>query len=88
MTVQEGSGYSRGPCAKVLSVAGLFALIGTFPGSGGLFPEVKEASFLGRKPCTVDVTNRTAFSPGLLSTRCHTGGYTGGCVQGGTPSRV
>ena len=55
----EGLGDLGGPCAKVLSVAGLLALIGRFPGRIRLFPEVRKASLLRAGPSLFDNPDRT-----------------------------
>ena len=48
VSLTEGLGHSALRCAQVLSVSCFFAQIERFPGSRGLFPEVKEAHFLLR----------------------------------------
>ena len=42
MTVLEGYGYSRLPCAQVLSVAGFFDILSLFTLGGGVYSEKKD----------------------------------------------
>ena len=45
-SLAEGLGDLRRPCTRVLSVAGLLAVIGAFLGRKGFIPEVKRPRFL------------------------------------------
>ena len=84
MTLLEGLGYSEGPCAHVLSVAGLLALLALFPGWEGLFSGVKEASFLLQDPLTLNLTDRSvihACSINVCTPGSREAGAQGGCVH-------
>jgi len=62
-SVPEGLGYFCRPCARVLSVAGFFALIAPFPPGEWFIPEVRKSCFLGEEALLFDVTNRTVIHP-------------------------
>ena len=47
VSLLEGLGHFARPCARVLSVAELLAILGPFPPGRGFIPEVKRAPFLG-----------------------------------------
>jgi len=52
VSLLKGLGLSCSPCAKVLSVAGFFAINAPFPGPGGFILVGKEALFLPTGPRT------------------------------------
>ena len=74
----EGLGYSARPCAGLLSVAGLLAILGRFLLGRRLFPEGKRRSFLPVSPKDVQPrcqkctsVNQTVYIPGTVVHHVH-----------------
>jgi len=86
----EGLAYSRGPCAKVLSVAGFFDALGLLPGREEVYSQGERASFLTREASPLQHARQHCRTH--WSHACCTGQYgeywvyMGGYVQGGTPT--
>ena len=67
MTVVEGLGDSRAPCAQVLSVPGFFTVLGRFPAGERFILRGREASFLRENPCLFDTWINTDINPMTLT---------------------
>ena len=83
MTPFEGLGYSEGPCAEVLSVAGFFDVPGPFPLGRKVYSEGERNALLSGKPTRVDgtgITDINAHGSGARdgATVLYTGMYTAG----------
>jgi len=84
----RGLGDSGIPCARVLSVSELLAIMGGFLPGRRFILRLKKASVLRAEAFTFDVPNRTAFSLELLTLGWSSSGVHTGCVRAGTPIRV
>ena len=59
----EGLAHSRAPCARVLSVAGLLASFGLFPGSGWFILEERKAPFWPEEPSLFNLRIKSVKCP-------------------------
>jgi len=65
MTVLEGLSNSRGPCARVLSVSGLLAIIWRFLGSEGFILRGERPAPLLPRPCLFNNGVKPAHTRGV-----------------------